>query len=92
LLAFEQSGLREHLEVVTDCRLAEAERFSEMADAGFAFRLSVDQAQESKARRIGKHLEGGCDILCVVGCEGRLSERRAAGRDSGDRLHAAHID
>ena len=43
LLALDQPRLREHLEVVADRRLAEAERLGEMADAGLVPGLSLDR-------------------------------------------------
>ena len=57
LFAFEQSGVDEDLQVMADGRLAEAERFLEAANARFAIRLSLDEAEQPQPRGVGDHLE-----------------------------------
>ena len=82
LLPVDEAGLEKHLEVVADGRLAQAERFGEVADARLAvgcawIRLSsrsrAGSAIDFKRRRAGR--------LRLV--ERPLQERRAG---SGDRV------
>ena len=46
LLALDQAGLEEHLQVVADGWLTEAERLGQVADAGLVAGLRLDQAQQ----------------------------------------------
>ena len=53
LLALDEPGLEEHLQVVADGRLAQAERLRQVADARLALRLRLDQAEQAEPRRVG---------------------------------------
>ena len=78
LLALDQAGLQQHLQVVADGRLAEAERLGQVADAGLAAGLGLDQAQQPQPRRVGDHLQRRGELLRVV-CR-RAAPAGAAGR------------
>ena len=51
--------------------------------------LGLDEAEQAKAGRIGKNLEGRRELLRLVGLDRRLEERRARSRDRGKTLHAS---
>ena len=78
--------------MVADGGLAEAERLGQVADAGFAPRLRLDQAEQPKTRRVGDHLQRRAELLGVLRGERLLQQRRAGGGDRRDRLHVEHID
>jgi hypothetical protein len=52
--------------VVTDRSLGEAERLGQVADAGLALRLRLDQAEQSPCR-IGQHLQRTRELVSLVG-------------------------
>ena len=54
--AFDEPCVSEHLEVMADSWLAEAERFGQVADACFSIRLRLDEAEELQAGRVGDRL------------------------------------
>src|SRR5918993_3853036 len=62
LLPGHQTGVEEHLEVVADRRLAQAERLGEVADAGLAAVVRLDQAQQPPPRGVGDRLEHGREL------------------------------
>ena len=45
--------------MVADGRLAESQWLGEVADAGFAAGLRLDQAEQPEARRVGDRLQRG---------------------------------
>ena len=92
LLALQEPSADEHLEVVADGRLAQSERLLEMADARFAIRLGLNQAQQPKPRGVGEDAERARELLGVVRCERLDGERGTARCDGRDRLHGSHID
>lgn len=65
-LAIEQASIEQHLQVVADGRLLQAEGFDEMADTGLGRRLSCDQAQETEASGVGDGAKGVRQLLGVV--------------------------
>jgi hypothetical protein len=88
LLAFEQTGVGQHLQVMADGGLAQAEWPLQMARAGLAIGLSLDQAQEPETGRNGDHLQGVRELICVGRPERLVEERRAGSSHRCDRLHA----
>lgn len=87
LFAFDETGLEEHFEVVANGRLAEAERFSEVADAGLVIGLSLDEAQKAEPGGVGDRFENRRELVGVLWVERPLEERRARGGDGRDCLH-----
>ncbi len=55
--------------MVADRRLRETERLGEVADAGLASWLSLNEAQEPKPRGIGERLQRGCQPLRLGGVQ-----------------------
>ena len=86
LLAVEQAGLVQHLEVVADRRLRQVERVLQVADAGLAVGVRGDQGQQPQPDRVGERLEQRRDPLGLVGVERLAGQRRAArdGLDGGE--------
>ena len=79
--------------MVAHRRLGQAERLREMADAGLSVGLGLDETENPKPRRIGQGLERTCQPLRFAGVERlTLEQRRARGRNGGDRLHELDID
>ena len=78
LLAVEQAGLVQHLEVVADGRLGEVEGVVEVADAGLAVRVRGDQREQPQPDRVGERLEQRRDPL-------GLARRSAARLVSGEQ-------
>jgi arsenate reductase (thioredoxin) len=89
LLAFDEAGLEEDLEVMANGRLGEPKWSGEVADARFAVRLRLDEAEQAKASWLGEDLEQGCEALRIRLSDLVLEERRAAGGDRGERFHVA---
>ena len=87
LLALDEAGLEQHLQMVAHGGLAQSQRLGQIAHAGLAVGLSLDEAEQAKAGRIGENLEGGRELLRLVGLDRRLQERRAGSRDRGECLH-----
>ena len=88
LAAVEQPQLVQHLEVVADGRLREVERVVEVADARLAVRVRGDQRQQPEPDRVGECLEQRRDPLRLLGGEGLLGQRWAA----GDRLDGGQLE
>jgi arsenate reductase len=59
-----------------------------MADARLVTGLRLDQAQETKPRRIGDRLDRASQVLRVLTREGLLEQRRARRRHGRNRAHA----
>ena len=79
--------------MVADRPLREPERLDEVADAGLAVGLGLDEAEEPQPGRVGEHLQDLCELVGFPWCEGALEERRAADGDRYDGLHLVnHID
>ena len=79
LAPVEQADLVEHLEVVADGRLREVEGVVQVADAGLLVGVRRDEGQQPQPHRIGQRLEQRRDPECLVGSEGLLEQRGAAG-------------
>src|SRR5262249_29245697 len=77
-LPAQESRLREHLQVMADGGLGEAERLYEMADACLRTGLRGDVAEETQAPRIGDRLEGARQLLRIVLAETAAEDRRTA--------------
>ncbi len=91
-LALDEAGVEEHLEVVADGRLAEAERLGEVADAGLAVGLGLDQAQQPQPRGVGDRLQRLRELVGFLLVERPLQERRAGrGGDRRDESSREHI-
>ena len=73
--------------MVTNGRLAQAERCRQVTDAGLVTGLSLDQAEQSESRGIGQCLQGPSEIFGILVFERALQERRAGSGDRRDRLH-----
>ena len=87
LLAFDEAGVEQDLEVMADGRLREPERNSEVADTGFAVWLRLDEAEQPQAGRLGEHLEQSREALRVGLADLVREERGAVRGDGGKRLH-----
>jgi hypothetical protein len=72
---------------MADRPLREPERLHEVADARFAVRLGLDQAQETEPRRLGENLQNPRELVRLILVKGAFEEGRAAGGDRGDGLH-----
>jgi hypothetical protein len=51
-LAFENTGLPEHFQVMAHCRLRETHSLGEVASTGLGARLRANETQESNTRRV----------------------------------------
>jgi MFS family permease len=79
LLALQQTGLVEDLEVVADGRLGESERFDEVACAGLTVGARAQEAQHLESGGVGDGLQGSAEALGLVAVEWAVSrEGRAA--------------
>ena len=87
LLALDEPGLEEHLQVVAHCRLRESERLGEMAHARLAAGLRADEAEQSEPGRIRYGFQRAGEPVGVLLRERPLQERRARRGDLRDRLH-----
>ena len=67
--------------------LREPERLDQVAHAGFAARLGLDEAEQTQAGRHGERLEDAGQLVRLVAAERLLEKRRAAGGDGGDGFH-----
>ena len=76
-------AVEQHLEVVADRRLPQAERLGEMADARLAAGLRLDEAQEPESRRIGQHLERSREAAPPG--PARAAPARSGGQEGGNR-------
>ena len=92
LFAFDQTGLEQHLEVVGDGRLAEAERLGEVADAGFVVGLRLNQAEEAQTRRVGQHFQSTGERVGFGRGERAAKQRGTRRRNGRYRLHQIDID
>ena len=77
---------------MADRPLREPERLDEVADAGLAVGLGLDEAEEAQPRRVGEDLQDPRELVGFLLIEGALQERRAAGGDGGDRFHLVNGD
>jgi hypothetical protein len=92
LLALDEAGVAEDAEMVRDGRLAQAEWFGQVADACFAVRLCLDQAQQPQPRGVGDHLERIGETLGFGSVERAGEQRWAGGGEGRDRFHHLDID
>ena len=83
LLAVEQAGLVQHLEVVADRRLGQVEGVVEVADARLAAVVGGDQREQPQPDRVGERLEQRRDRARPAP---RVSGSRDQRRAAGDRL------
>ena len=87
LLALDEAGVEEHLEVVADGRLAEAERLGQVADArlaaGWAWIRLSSRSRAGSAITFSALASRSASSWSSGSCE----ERRAGGGDRRDRLH-----
>ena len=74
--------------MVADGALREPERLDQVADAGLAAGLSLDEAEEPEAGRVGERLEDACELVRLLLRQRLLEERRAARGDGGDGSHS----
>jgi hypothetical protein len=58
-----------------------------VADARFAVRLRLDQAQKTEPRRLGENLQNPRELVRLILVEGAFEKGRAGGGDHGDGLH-----
>ena len=72
LLAVNEARVEQDFEVVADGRLGEPERGGEVADAGFAVRLGLNQAEQPEPSWLGEHLEQRREALRVGLARSRL--------------------
>ena len=77
---------------MADRPLGEPERLDQVADARFSVGLGLDEAEEPKPRRLGKHLQDACELVGFLRIEGALEKSRAAGGDRGDGFHLVNGD
>jgi protein-tyrosine-phosphatase len=87
LLAGNEPSIEKDFEVVADGRLGEAQRGSEMTDAGFVVGLGLQEAQEAQAGVVGEDLEDSGELACLFLAELAVKKRGARGCDGGDRSH-----
>ena len=92
LLALDESGVEQHLEVVADGRLRQPERLGEVADARLALGLGLDEAEDAEPCGVGEHPERAGEVLGIVRVERAGQQRRARRGHGGDRLHQTDID
>ena len=88
LLALEQPGLDEHLEVVRHRGLGQPDEGGEVADAGLAGLRGADRAEQLQAHRVGHGLEqgrAGLGRLAASAHRRRRCRSRPARRD-GERV------
>src|SRR5579859_2196054 len=69
LVALEQAGVVQHLEVMADRRLGQVERAGQVADAGLAPGVARDQRHQAQPHRVGKRLQQGSDEAGLLGRE-----------------------
>ena len=84
LVAGQQAGVDEHLQVVRHGGLGQAERFGEVADAGLAAVVGGDHRQQPQPGRVGDRLQRPGEICCAGGGQ-RLADQRGTARDIGQR-------
>jgi arsenate reductase len=87
LFAFDESGFEQHFQVMADGWLGELERLGEVADAGFAGWLGLDQAEQPEASRVGDHFQRLGEAGCFGGVEWPGKKWWAGPRECRDRLH-----
>ena len=87
LLAVEQPGRVQHLEVVADRGLGQVEGVVEVADAGLAGGTGGDQADQPQPHRVGQRLQQGRDLLGLGGGHGRAGRQRGAAGEVGVADH-----
>lgn len=79
LLTFDEPCFEQHLQVVAHRRLPEPEWLGEVADAGLAVRLGLEEADDAETRWVGESLERGGQRGGLGRLERAREERRARG-------------
>jgi hypothetical protein len=78
LVAGEDPGIDEHLEMVGDGGLGQAEGFGQLADAGLAALVSGDDGDQAEPGGVGKGFEGAGEVGGLVSGYRLAQQRRAA--------------
>ena len=83
-LPFQEPGVHEYLQVVTDRRLAEVDRVYEVTDARFPRLRGRDGREQAESRRVRECLEGTGRKDCSLVGHAAVEESRAARDEAVD--------
>jgi len=91
LVAIQQPGIVQDLQVVADRRLGQVERLVEVTDAGLAAGMRGHQGHQPQPHRVGERLQQRGDLLGLRLGQRLNRQRRAAGRRVGGIQHGQQL-
>src|SRR6266567_243844 len=91
LVTIQQAAFMQHLQMMTDRRLRQVERVSQVADACFAARMRGHQGHQPQSYRVSQCLQQRRDLLGLRSGQRLAGQRLAAPRQIGWAQHSQRL-